>query len=153
MAKKTAVTFTIRQEGVRETLAAFRGLDKEASKELRKSSAKIAAKFSGVAQRAGQSEGHQAALVAKTVKPGFDRVPVVTAGGSRRLGSRKAPAWKLLFGSEFGSNRFSQFPRTHQGRDGIWFFPTIEHEAPAMIKEWRSMADAVLKAFTKGGEV
>jgi hypothetical protein len=149
MAKKQALVITIRQEGVRETLAAFRGLPKEANVALRDAAGKIAQRFATAATAAGIAEGSQAALVAKTVRAGRDRVPVVTAGGSKRLGGRKAPAWKLLFGSEFGSNRFTQFRRTHQGTDGIWFFPTIEREAPAIIKEWREAADQVLRAFTK----
>lgn len=148
MAKKSSLTFTIRQEGVRETLAAFRGLPKEANQQLRKASSKIAADFAPKAAAAGAAEGHQAALVAKTVRPGFDRVPVVTAGGTRRLGRRKAPAWKLLFGSEFGSNRFTQFPRPHTGTKGSWFFPTIEAQASAISKAWLVAADEVLRAFT-----
>jgi hypothetical protein len=152
MAAKKGLVITMRQEGVRETLAAFRGVPKEANKALRSAAGEIAKKFAVKATAAGTAEGSQAALVAKTVRPGYDRVPVVTAGGTRRLGRRKKPAWAMLFGSEFGSNRFTQFPRTHTGRDGIWFFPTIEREASMIIKEWRSAADDVLRAFTKGGE-
>ena len=146
---KRALVITMRQEGVRETLTAFRGVPKEANNALRDAAGRIAQRFATTAAAAGAAEGSQAALVAKTVKVGRDRVPVVTAGGTKRLGSRKAPAWKLLFGAEFGSNRFTQFPRTHTGTEGIWFFPTIEREAPAIIKEWREAADEVLRAFTK----
>lgn len=152
MASKRTLTITAHAEGVRETLAAFRGIPKEASEAIRVSSGVIAGKFAAAVQSAGRAEGHQAALVAATVKPARDRVPVVTAGGAKRIGSRRTPAWKLLFGSEFGANTFTQFPRRHVGTKGIWIFPTIDTESPMMMREWQSAADDIIRAFTSGGE-
>jgi hypothetical protein len=148
-AKRTFVV-NVRIDGVRETLAAFRTLPKEASDELRTAAGEIARDLAVDAAAAGRAEGHQAALVAGTVKVARDRVPVVQVGGTRRLGRRRVPAWKLLFGSEFGSNRFTQFPRAHQGSDGIWFFPTIEANAGPIAARWRQAADNVIAAFTRG---
>jgi hypothetical protein len=145
------LVINVRIEGVRETLAAFRGMPKEASDELRKASTDLANMLAIDARAAGVAEGSQAALVAGTVKAARDRVPVVQAGGAKRLGSRRAPAWKLLFGSEFGSNVYSQFPRAHQGRDGIWFFPTIEANSGPIAARWREAADRTIAAFAKGG--
>lgn len=151
MAKKAALTFTVRTEGVRETLAAFRALPKEANLQLRRASVDLSRELAASARRQGELEGAQAALVAGTVKAVFDRVPAVQAGGTKRIGSRRAPAWKLLFGSEFGSDRYRQFPSLHQGRDGIWFFPVVETEAPAIAARWREAADRVIAAFSAGG--
>ena len=151
MAKKTALTITIQQEGVRETLAAFRGLPKEASNEIRDTSKRLAGLLATAAQAAGRQEGHQASLVASTVKAARDRVPVVQAGGTTRLGSRKAPAWKLLFGSEFGSNDYRQFPSMHRGNVGIWFFPTVEDRASEIAAEWRQAAERIVRAFASKG--
>lgn len=145
------LTVGIRVDGVRETLAAFRALPKEAATELRKASLDLAGDLAQAAAASGRREGSQAALVAGTVRAARDRVPSVQAGGTKRLGSRRKPAWKLLFGSEFGSDEYRQFPRTHQGRDGIWFFPTIEAEAPAIAKRWETAADNVIRAFGSGG--
>jgi hypothetical protein len=144
------MTLNVRIEGVRETLAAFRQLPKEASNELRTAAGEIAQDLAVDAQAAGRAEGYQAALVAGTVKVARDRVPVVQAGGTKRLGPRSAPAWRLLFGSEFGSNRFRQFPEVHQGRDGLWFFPTIEANAASISARWNAAADRTIAAFTKG---
>jgi hypothetical protein len=137
--------------GVRETLRAFNALPKEAADELRAASLDLARELAASAAAAGAIEGSQAALVATTVKASRDRVPAVTAGGTKRLGSRRKPAWKLLFGSEFGSNRFRQFPHLHQGRDGIWFFPTIEHESGRIARRWQHAADNVIRAFASRG--
>jgi hypothetical protein len=149
--KAKTLTYSIKVEGVRETLAAFRGLDKEANQAIRDHAQVLAGRFAVKAKAAGAARGRQAALVASTVKPGRDRVPVVTAGGARRLGRRKAPAWALLFGAEFGSNRFAQFGHAHTGRKGIWFFPTIEASASMILKEWQAAADDIVRAFTRGG--
>jgi hypothetical protein len=149
VAKRT-LTVNVNAEGVRETLRAFSGLPKEASAELRAAAEDLARLLARDARSAGVAEGVQAALVAGTVKAGRDRVPVVTAGGSTRVGSRRKPAYKLLFGSEFGSNRYEQFPHSHQGRDGIWFFPSIEANAGPIARRWREAADRILLAFSKG---
>lgn len=151
MASKT-LTISVQASGVRETLRAFNGLPKEASASLREAAQDLARLLARDAQAAGQAEGKQAALVAGTVKAGRDRVPVVTAGGTKRLGRRRAPAWKLLFGAEFGSNRFTQFPHAHTGTQGIWFFPTIEQNSGPIAKRWQQAADEILTVFTKGGE-
>jgi len=148
---KNTLSFTLRQEGVRETLAAFRGLPKEASAQIRKQAGEIAEDLAVLIRAAGVKEGAQAAIVAKTVKRGFDRVPVVSAGGTKKIGSRKVPAWKLLFGSEFGSNRFTQFPRLHTGHDGIWIFPSIEENRAMIARRWQTAADDTIRAFTSSG--
>lgn len=150
-AKKSSVVISVTGEGVRETLAAFRGLPKEANRELRLASLDLSRELAADAKAAGAAEGSQAALVATTVKAVFDRTPAVQAGGTKRLGSRRKPAWKLLFGSEFGSNEYRQFPHLHQGRDGIWFFPTIEANSSSIAARWREAADRTIAAFTKGG--
>jgi hypothetical protein len=148
-AKTLSVSLPI--SGVRETLAAFRALPKDASNELRTAALDLSKTLATAAAAAGKSEGSQAALVAGTVRAVRDRTPAVQAGGTRRLGSRRKPAWKLLFGSEFGSNQYEQFPRLHQGREGIWFFPTIEANAPAIAARWQEAADRTIAAFSKGG--
>lgn len=144
------LTVTVAVSGARETLAAFRAMPKNTQDELRDASLDLSRDVARWAATAGQAEGSQAALVAKTVRAVRDRVPSVQAGGSRRVGSRKAPAWKLLFGSEFGSDRFHQFPRAHQGKTGIWFFPTIEAHAGEISERWLRAADRVLAAFARG---
>jgi hypothetical protein len=149
---KQGLVVTVQGEGIRETLAAFRGMPRDAQNELRAAALDLSLELAAAAKASGEAEGSQAALVAGTVKAMRDRVPVVQAGGSKRLGSRRKPAWKLLFGSEFGSNRFRQFPRLHQGRAGVWFFPVIEENAPMIAARWREAADNVIRAFATRGD-
>lgn len=154
----------LRISGVRETLALLNLLPKEANSELREASQRIARILEGRIRAAATTEGRQAAAVAKTVKARRDRLPTVVAGGARRVGRRRAPAWALLFGSEFGMNQRSGWyarPRyaeetarqykPHRGRNSYWFFTTVDEEQAEMVRQWRRAADAVVDRWTRAG--
>ena len=146
---KTSLTLTIRVDGVRETMAAFQKLPKEANNSLRDETLKLSKRLAAYVVTAGRKEGSQAALVAQTVKARRDRVPVIQAGGTKRLGSRRAPAYKLLFGSEFGANYLRQF-KPHLGRGSYWFFRTVEKEEDEIAAAWRKVADDIAERFARG---
>ncbi|TDD98896.1 hypothetical protein [Jiangella asiatica] len=147
---RTSLTMTVRVDGVHETLDAFRDLPKDANDQLRDRAQRLAQLLADRATQSGRAEGRQARLVATTVKARRDRVPVVEAGGTKRLGRNRAPAFKLLFGSEFGSRRYRQF-RPHLGRGSYWFFKTIESEEALISREWNAAADEIIDEFTRGG--
>lgn len=140
------LTIKIHIDGLRETLRALTNLPKEAGVEIREAAAELSKKLATAAGASGRREGRQAALVASTVKPARDRVPVVVAGGTKRIGSRRKPAFKLLFGSEFGANRYRQY-RPHLGKGSYWFFRTIEDEQVTISAEWLKAADEIIEKF------
>lgn len=157
---KNGLTFTVSIKGITETLAKFKELPKEASKELRTETLKLSEDLASSARRAALAEGKQAALMAVTVKARKDRVPSVQAGGATRVGRYKKPAYALLFGSEFGMNTPSGWfakPRyasdtgyqyhPHTGQQGAWFFPTVEREAPRIAEAWNRVADNIVRRF------
>jgi hypothetical protein len=143
---KTGLTVQIGIVGLRETIAALNALPKDAGVEIRAAAQELAKKLAASAQQAGRVAGRQAALVATTVRPARDRVPVVTAGGTRKLGRNREPAYKLLFGSEFGANYYRQY-RPHLGKGSYWFFRTIEDEQATIAAEWLHAADAIIQKF------
>src|SRR5688572_27989939 len=65
----------------------------------------------------------QSALMAPTVRAQKAAVPVILAGGSRRVGRNRVPAYKVLFGSEFGAY-LKQFRAVNSS--GYWFFETFD---------------------------
>lgn len=140
------LVLTLRVDGVWQTLAAFRRLPKEANNALRDASERIAQTMASRVRSAAEAEGRQAALMARTVKVRRDRVPVVQAGGATRVGRRRKPAYKLLFGSEFGSNRLRQF-KPHVGRGSYWFFRSIEDHQDEMARQWNRAADDIARSF------
>jgi hypothetical protein len=150
MAKKT-ITLNVKIDGVRETLKAFNQLPKDAANELRAAALELSKQLASAAAASGRAEGSQAGLVATTVKAAKDRVPVVTAGGVKRLGRNKKPAYKLLFGSEFGSDNYEQY-RPHLGRGGsYWFYQTIQDEQTAIADAWSKAANEIIRKFERGG--
>lgn len=155
-----ALTLRLSAPGIRPTLVAFGRMPKDTNAELRAASLRIADVLARSAKDASSID-EQAAAVGKTVRPIKDRVPVVQAGGARRVTSTGARAFELLFASEFGMSRKSgwyaaaryrdepatQFAERHRGSAGRWFFPTVERELPAALAEWQQAADAILRRF------
>lgn len=142
------LTITIKIEGLRETLAKFKELPPEASAELRKAARKVAEDVANDARRRAAQRGGQAALLVPTVKTNLDRVPSVSAGGSQRLGRNRKPAYKLLFGAEFGAKFLKQFkPRN---TFGYWFYPAYYSNKDKIDEQWTVAADAIVNKFTSG---
>lgn len=145
---KTGLTIKVQIDGVHETLRAFRDLPKDATDRLRERSAELASTLAlDVKADARSAPSPQAALVAQTVRVRRDRVPALVAGGTKRLGVNRVPAYKLLFGSEFGSDHYDQFRLRHQGQEGSWFFPVVEREAAAIAAAWTAAADDIIRDF------
>lgn len=136
----------IRIEGAREVLAGFRGLGREASAELRTKTLELSETLAGRVRAAASAQGRQAALMGPTVKARKDRVPSIQAGGSKRVGSNRKPAHKLLFGSEFGANELKQY-LPHVGRGSYWFYITVERNEAEIAATWKELADDVATRF------
>lgn len=161
---KSTLTLTVELEGVRDTLRALRALPKEASDQLRVETLALSTRLAEKVQAAARAQGGQARAVAVTVKARRDRVPVIVAGGAKRVGRKRSPAYGLLFGSEFGMNgrsgwyaasryrasRGRQY-RPHHGRHSYWFFKTVEANESEIAAAWRRVADDVVAKFSEGG--
>lgn len=154
-------TLTVTIDGARETLKAFRDLPKDASNALRDAAGELSVKMAADIAAAGAREGRQAAAVARTVKAGRrDRVPNVVIGGTQKIGRHGEPAFKLLFGSEFGAgggkgegDRYAPYGyKRHAGKRGLWIFPTVEAGEAKISRAWNAAADEIIKRFTMGGE-
>lgn len=129
----------------RPILDAFRALPKEASAALRDKATQLAAGLVPDLQAAARREGAQAALMAGTIKAKRDRVPVIEAGGRKRVGRRRVPAGALIFGSEYGSNA-RQFKR-HLSGGSYWFRETVEEQDSKIYAEWITAADQIIRAY------
>lgn len=156
------LTMRVNIRGLRETIRAFGDLPKDASQELRTGSMKLAQSLAPKAAAAARSEGSQAAAVASTVKARRDRVPVVIAGGAKRVTKNRARAGDLVAGSEFGIHARSRFGwyaagryshsagrqyKPHQGAFSYWFFRAFEAAQPEIEREWLDMADAIIRKW------
>jgi len=157
VARKTAITVTLRLDGVLDVMRALRDMPKDANDELRDASLKLAQELAPQVAAAGRAEGRQAAVLAATVRARRDRVPVIVVGGTRRLGRNRKPAYKLLFGSEFGAShhgryQLRQFRPWRKGRT-YWIFITVDRAQRYISREWNKAADRVIRKFggSRGG--
>jgi hypothetical protein len=141
-----SLTIKLHILGVRETLAAFRKLPKEASNSLREQSMRLAASLAQHVSGEARADSPQSALMAPTVKAIRDRVPAISAGGTSRVGRNQKPAFKILFGSEFGARRYKQF-RPHLGTGSYWMFRTVQHNEAELSAAWGRVADAIAESF------
>ncbi|MDG4821280.1 hypothetical protein O7635_05360 [Asanoa sp. WMMD1127] len=159
MAKRT-LTVNLHITGARETIRAFGNLGKDANNELRAASLTLSRTLAARIQLAARREGGAAGLLARTVKARRDRVPVVVAGGSTRVGRHRTAAGRILFAAEFGANgRYGWYGRPryresdgrqfkpHSGQEGYWFFPTARAYQPEIDAEYNDTVDDLLRRW------
>lgn len=139
MVKKT-LTVTIRISGLRETVRAFKNWPSDAITEIRAASFSIAG-YVATKIKVSARLNAQSALIAPTVRAMKDRLPVVVAGGNRRVGSNRVPAYKVLFGAEFGAVTLAQFRAFQSG--GYFFFVTVDREREYIQNEYLGAVDEV----------
>jgi hypothetical protein len=146
-------------EGLDETLRAFNRYGRDANKELRAAAAVEADRLVAALILAGQGQSKQAALTASSVKRRSDRVPVIVAGGTRRLtrtsGKGRATAGDVFFGAEFGGGRrpsTRQFP-SWVGRRGYWFWPTVRAGLPDLRRRYIAVLDDLATKWAAGGNL
>ena len=155
------ISVRLRIDGARETLSAFRKLGKEAAAALKDANKEISTDLANKVKAAAVSSDAQSAAVAPSIKAKRDRIPSITAGGTRQAtkqrrrsrGQGKTTAGDLVFGANFGATYLPQF-RKHNGGAGsedYWFFSTVEDNEAAMVKEWTDAADRLLSEWGSGG--
>ena len=150
------LVISIRLTGARETLAAFRQFPKEASDELRKAAGEIADNMVGWIKAGAAADSRQSRFVAQTTKRMTDRVPVVQVGGTKSITDsqgHRAPAYKVLFGANFGSSRYPQF-RAHRGKGQPDYFiwSNIEGHQAEIDRRWNEAADRTIAKWSEGGD-
>lgn len=132
--------FTVTTDGIEETLAKLRGVEKdlrkEANAEIRVAAKRTAGELADELRRAAATSGVPVApLVAAAITVKSDRFPTVVIGGNKKVGRRGARAAALVWGSEHGPrgdvNHFGVPPSS-----GYWIAPTVarfeeSHAVPA----------------------
>lgn len=161
---KSTVTIKPDPRELKGLYAAFKTLSKEANTSLKDEVQSISRWTAQGMVYASYSAPMpaQAAVVAKTVRAGRDRMPTVTIGGGRSRTSRGTEAGVLLFGSEFGSNpKVGGFPnggrrfpyrsaKEGRGNRGYWIFPALKGMQPEITHRWKTAVDRVLHHWEDG---
>jgi hypothetical protein len=139
---------------LRGVIKAFKAMDDEAISQAKVSSNALASYLQGKIQaKAGTLQSRNVAgriadgsRVSKSSKIGE-----ISFGFAAQKFSGGATTQQLWGGSEFGSNRFKQFPvwsgREGRGSRGWFIYPTLRAEQPYIINEWENSFDKILKEW------
>jgi hypothetical protein len=134
---------------------AFKAMDDEAVQAAKKESsalAEFAADKIKVAAATRQVSGTAARRIADGVSISkSSKIGEFSYGFARQKFSGGGSTLDLLYGMEFGSNRFKQFPnRTPnfgRGNSGYFIYPTLRQIQPQLINQWETAFDRILKEW------
>ncbi|PZG18983.1 hypothetical protein C1I95_12455 [Micromonospora craterilacus] len=140
---------TVRVDGVWPVLRDLQMLPADADQETREVGSRLAVALSGRVAANARADSRQSALMAPTVRPVPGREPSIVAGGSARVGRRGTPAYKILFGSEFGARTYRQF-RPHLGGGSYWMWEAILAAQHEINSEAGRGVDRLVRAFDRG---
>jgi hypothetical protein len=139
---------------LRGVIRAFKAMDDEAISQAKSSSNSLASYLQGKIQsKAGTLQSRKVATriaqgsrVSKSSKVGE-----ISFGFASQKFSGGATTQQLWAGSEFGSNKFKQFPvwsgRQGRGSRGWFIYPTLRAEQPYIVNEWEQSFDKILKEW------
>jgi hypothetical protein len=140
---------------LRAIISAFKAMDDAAVEEAKKESSALAEYAAGEIKQAARNRvvsGTAAQRIADGVKVSkTSKVGEFSYGFARQKFSGGGSTLDLLYGMEFGSNRYKQFPnRTPvkgRGNAGYFIYPTLRRIQPELIAKWEAAFDRILKEY------
>jgi len=153
-----AKSFTgFKVEGVNELTKAFSRFPKDVRQNINNASRTLAKEVVNESRLAASGQGAQAALAAQGIVTAAGRVPTIRLGGPQTLrnrGRRRVTRGDLIFGAEFGSSNFRQFPqrspRSGRGSEGYFFFPTVKRMGGKIYKRYIDAVEDALGKASRG---
>jgi hypothetical protein len=138
------------KKDLRQIIRSFKGMSDEAVTQAKKVSNSLADKAAGkIRAYAVGSRFIASSRVADNVKVSkTSKIGEFSYGyKSQRFFSGGASTLDMVYGLEFGSNQYPQFPGRR--REGYFIYPTLRKLQPEIIKEWESAFTDILKEFEK----
>ena len=147
-------TIAYDKSDLRGVLKAFKAMDDEAINEAKQTSNALATYLQGKIQ--SKAIGLQSSKVAGRIADGSrvsksSKIGEISFGFVSQKFSGGGTTQMLWGGSEFGSNRFKQFPvwsgREGRGSRGWFIYPTLRAEQPYILNEWENSFSKILKEW------
>jgi len=139
---------------LRGVIRAFKAMDDEAISQAKVSSNSLATYLQGKIKFKSstlQSEKVATRIAQGSVVSKSSKIGEISFGYANQKFSGGATTQILWAGSEFGSNRFKQFPvwsgREGRGSRGWFIYPTLRAEQPYIVNEWEQSFDKILKEW------
>jgi hypothetical protein len=141
---------------LRAVIRAFKVMDEESIAAAKTQSSALA----DYLQKKIQSKAHQirSAKVAGKIADGSrvsksSKIGEISFGFAGQKFSGGGTTQQLWGGSEFGSNKYKQFPvwsgREGRGSRGWFIYPTLRAEQPYLVREWENGFDQILKEWDR----
>lgn len=133
---------------------AFKNMDEKATEEAKRQSGAISEYVRGKVIDSAHSLNSRA--VAGRIAEGSkvkksSKIGEITYGFANQKFSGGATTKQIWGGSEFGSNKYKQFPvwsgREGRGSRGWFIYPTLRREQPYVVAEWTKAFDGILKEW------
>lgn len=148
-----AITYDKRE--LRSIITAFKAMDAAAAEEAKRESSALAEYAAGeIKQTAAtrQVSGTAARRIADGVKISkTSKVGEFSYGFARQKFSGGGSTLDLLYGMEFGSKQYKQFPtrtpRQGRGNSGYFIYSTLRKIQPELIRKWENAFDRILKEW------
>ena len=148
-----AITYD--KQELRGIIKAFKAMDDEAVQAAKKESSALAEYASEQIKKTAGTRT-VSGIAARRIADGVSiskssKVGEFSYGFARQKFSGGGSTLDLLYGMEFGSNRFKQFPnrtpRKGRGNSGYFIYSTLRSIQPELIKQWESAFDRILKEW------
>jgi hypothetical protein len=143
------------QTELRAVFKALKNMGEEANDEAKRQSGALA-EFAR-AEVIQTSNSLQNRKVASRIASGSrvkksSRIGEITYGFASQKFSGGATTRDIWGGSEFGSNKYKQFPiwsgREGRGSKGWFIYPTLRRIQPEIVSRWTASFDKILKEWT-----
>jgi len=140
---------------LRAVFKALKNMDEQATEEAKRQSGALAdyARGEVISTASGLSSSKVAGRIASGSKvKKSSRIGEITYGFASQKFSGGATTKDIWGGSEFGSNKYKQFPvwsgREGRGSKGWFIYPTLRKIQPYIVAEWTKSFDKILKEWT-----
>jgi hypothetical protein len=140
---------------LRKVFAAFKAMDESAQEEAKRQTGALAEYAKGEIENTASSLNSR--NVASRIAAGSrvkksSKIGELTFGFASQKFSGGGTTQKLWGGSEFGSNKFKQFPvwsgKEGRGSKGWFIYPTLRKIQPKIVAEWTASFNKILKEWT-----
>jgi hypothetical protein len=140
---------------LRLVFKALKNMDELATEEAKRQSGALAEYARN--EIIGAASGLQSRAVATRIAEGSrvkksSRIGEITFGFANQKFSGGGTTKTLWGGSEFGSNKFKQFPvwsgKQGRGSKGWFIYPTLRRIQPYIVAEWTKSFDKILNEWT-----
>lgn len=137
---------------LRKITSAFKAMDEEAVSAAKVQSSALADFVSGKVKESASMRGVVSVRIAEGSKVSkSSKIGEISYGFASQKFSGGATTKDLWGGTEFGSNKFKQFPiwsgREGRGSRGWFIYPTLRKLQPEIIAKWENAFNKILKEW------